>query len=58
MSNDTVCKRCYVETDECSVCDGSGQISNMGLWSPSPCRECDGTGRLCTANDHGKYWNS
>lgn len=40
-----------VETAKCSVCDG--EIGNLGAWEPSPCTECDGTGRLCVANDHG-----
>jgi DnaJ-class molecular chaperone len=57
MSNPT-CTRCYVETAECSVCDGTGEMRNMGIYAPSPCTECDGTGYLCEANDHGKFWNS
>lgn len=53
-----MCQSCYAETEQCSVCYGTGEVRNLGLWEPSDCSECNGTGYLCVANNHGKYWNS
>lgn len=57
MSNPT-CTRCFKETAECSTCKGKGEISNLGLWEPSPCSRCNGTGYRCEAGGDGEYWNS
>jgi hypothetical protein len=55
MSTGPKCRRCWESTEECSVCKGDGTY-----WHPfvgrSDCTECNGTGYLCAANDHGKWW--
>jgi hypothetical protein len=44
------CQRCYLATEQCSVCHGDGSVQ----WMFGDCTECDGTGRVCRT--HGKFW--
>jgi hypothetical protein len=50
------CQRCYEPTQGCEDCKGEGSV--FELLGRMECRTCGGTGWLCKANDHGKYWNS
>jgi hypothetical protein len=49
------CRKCHEPTAGCAECKGEGTVSlPLGR---RDCSVCDGTGYLCEANGHGKYWH-
>lgn len=48
------CRRCSEYTAGCEDCKGEGSVNEV--FSRMECSTCAGTGWICKANDHGKYW--